>query len=412
MGKIKFIKSNNLPKIYKRMAANIEDIDSVFPDRDPRVDLINLSWYRPADWDEFPAGKYIEDKTGRKVFFMMKSSGNGGSGAVCHTTEDVENIIKKYEFSMIYTQEYYDDEDGILYSRNVYETKDDVGIFLMSVSGMPVKNFSKRESKRNKNKSVYVGLQGNGSAEKYKQIRTDIVSTYKKPPLPTNNVYLVIQSHGGYDTEMFDLPKQKIDIELNYGEEFIPIHKKIIDTLNTQNSKGLVLLHGEPGTGKTHYLKYIASKVKDKKVLFIPPFLAEFITSPQMTPFLIDNANSVLFIEDAERVITDRNENGSAGVSNILNITDGILSDILNIQIVATFNMDKAKIDSALLRKGRLIAEHRFDALSVENSNKLLKHLGSEYVTSKEMTLTEIYNHKDEHYVSEEKRTKIGFRTN
>jgi ATP-dependent 26S proteasome regulatory subunit len=210
---------------------------------------------------------------------------------------------------------------------------------------------------------------------------------------------------------MFDLPKQTIDIELNYGKDFVPIHKKIIENLNKQKSKGLVLLHGEPGTGKTHYLKYIASKVKNKRVLFIPPFLAEFITSPQMTPFLIDNANSVLFIEDAERVITDRTENGSTGVSNILNITDGILSDILNIQIVATFNMDKKKIDSALLRKGRLIAEHKFEALSVDDSNRLLKELGSDYVTKEPMTLTEIYNQKEEHYVTEEKRTVIGFRS-
>ena len=28
-----------------------------------------------------------------------------------------------------------------------------------------------------------------------------------------------------------------------------------------------LLLSGEPGTGKTHYLKYLASKIKNKKVL-------------------------------------------------------------------------------------------------------------------------------------------------
>ena len=65
--------------------------------------------------------------------------------------------------------------------------------------------------------------------------------------------------------------------------------------------------------------------------------------------------NSVLVIEDAERVISDRQGHGSsAGVSNILNLTDGILGDCLNIQIIATFNMARERIDSALLRKGRL----------------------------------------------------------
>jgi len=187
------------------------------------------------------------------------------------------------------------------------------------------------------------------------------------------------------------------------------VHDKIINTLNKKNGKGLVLLHGTPGTGKTHYLKHIASKIKDKRVLFIPPFLADFITSPEMTPFLIENSNSVLFIEDAERVITDRQTGGANGVSNILNITDGILSDILNIQIVATFNMDKAKIDSALLRKGRLIAEHKFDALPIDDANNLLKHLGKEANASKPMTLTEIYNVEEEEFKSADKHSPIGF---
>jgi ATP-dependent 26S proteasome regulatory subunit len=128
-----------------------------------------------------------------------------------------------------------------------------------------------------------------------------------------------------------------------------------------------------------------------------------------MTPFLIQNSNSILFIEDAERVITDRNNGGANGVSNILNITDGILSDILKIQIVATFNMDKAKIDSALLRKGRLIAEHKFDALPIEDANNLIKHLGKTHIATKPMTLTEIYNLEETEYKSEDKYSPIGF---
>jgi ATP-dependent 26S proteasome regulatory subunit len=164
-----------------------------------------------------------------------------------------------------------------------------------------------------------------------------------------------------------------------------------------------------PGTGKTHYLKYLASKIEGKRVLFIPPYLADFITSPEMTPFLIQNSDSVLFIEDAERVITDRNTNGSTGVSNILNLTDGILSDILNIQIVATFNMDKRKIDTALLRKGRLIAEHKFDALPADDAQNLINHLGISHTTTTPMTLTEIYNINEAEYKSEEP-TRIGFK--
>jgi ATP-dependent 26S proteasome regulatory subunit len=200
-----------------------------------------------------------------------------------------------------------------------------------------------------------------------------------------------------------------LDIKLNYGTGFVPIHTKLITELNKEKGKGLVLLHGVPGTGKTHYLKYLASKIQNKRVLFIPPYLADFITSPEMTPFLIQNSDSVLFIEDAERVITDRNISSSTGVSNILNLTDGILSDILNIQIVATFNMDKRKIDTALLRKGRLIAEHKFDALPKDDAQNLLNHLGFSHTAKGPMTLTEIYNINDAEYKSEEDQ-RIGFK--
>ena len=255
-----------------------------------------------------------------------------------------------------------------------------------------------------------VQLYSNDDSKLYTQLVEKIIGLGKRRKHESNNIALVIQTPRGYDTTTFELPDQKLDIELGYGKGFKPIHEKIINTLNQKDGKGLVLLHGTPGTGKTHYLKFLASKIKNKRVLFIPPFLADFITSPEMTPFLIQNAGSVLFIEDAEKVITDRNTGGGNGVSNILNITDGILSDILNIQIVATFNMDKKKIDEALLRKGRLIAEHKFDALPVEDSQALIDHLGFDYKTDKPMTLTEIYNLSEVEYKSEDKgREKIGF---
>ena len=72
--------------------------------------------------------------------------------------------------------------------------------------------------------------------------------------------------------------------------------------------------------------------------------------------------------EDAEKVIGDRQNSGSSvGVSNLLNLSDGILGDILNIHVIATFNMDKERIDSALLRKGR------FDEIFFVDLPKLLE---------------------------------------
>jgi ATP-dependent 26S proteasome regulatory subunit len=241
------------------------------------------------------------------------------------------------------------------------------------------------------------------------QINFDVLKIWEKKK-KKSDINLIKSDMGHLDLEEFELNVPEIDLELNYGGDFKKIHELIIKRLNTKNDKGIILLHGDPGTGKTSYIKYLTRLIEDKQILFIPPSMAETLSEPSIIPFLMDHKNSVLIIEDAERVISDRETNGSsAGVSNILNLTDGILGDCLNIQIIATFNMKREKIDTALLRKGRLIAEHKFKNLSVSDTNKLLKHLNKNFVSETEMSLADIYNIDVEHYKTTDKTNKIGF---
>jgi len=358
--------------------------------------------YRLSDSDDFPYGTYIQNQTGKLITKHFRISDDYQIKQAPFFT-----VIKEMGFNRIYVREFYGQNN--YGASEVWEKRNGIATTLISVSNV-IRKWNDKVKKAFKDGiGVDVQVYSNDESEIYTELVEKIIELGKRRKHESNNIALVIQTPRGYDTTSFELPDQKLDIELGYGKGFKPIHEKIINTLNQKNGKGLVLLHGTPGTGKTHYLKYIASKVKDKRVLFIPPYLADFITSPEMTPFLIQNSNSILFIEDAERVITDRNNGGANGVSNILNITDGILSDILKIQIVATFNMDKAKIDSALLRKGRLIAEHKFDALPIEDANNLINHLSKNYVATKPMTLTEIYNLEETEYKSEDKYSPIGF---
>lgn len=211
------------------------------------------------------------------------------------------------------------------------------------------------------------------------------------------------------DMEIGDL------IQTNSGIE------EIIDIYKTDKTENMYDLELDDDSDKryftnnilshnTSFIKYLTKLIEKKEILFIPPSVAESLSEPSIIPFLMDYRNSILIIEDAETVITDRENGGSiSGVSNILNITDGIMGDCLNIQIIATFNMEKRKIDKALLRKGRLIAEHRFENLSVEDSNNLLKHLKKDYITTEPMCLADIYNINEELIKPEDKKNKIGF---
>jgi hypothetical protein len=225
-----------------------------------------------------------------------------------------------------------------------------------------------------------------------------------------SNINLVKSDMGHLDTEEYDLFAPPMDLQLNYGSDFLRVHDTIVNKLNENNGKGIILLHGDPGTGKTSYIKHLTSLVKEKDILFIPPSMAEMLSEPSIIPFLMDHKNSILIIEDAERVISDREGKGSpAGVSNILNLTDGILGDCLSIQIVATFNMKRENIDKALLRKGRLIAEHKFEKLSINETNVLLKHLGKNQIVEESMCLADIYNIDVDLIKSTNNGSKIGF---
>ncbi len=265
-------------------------------------------------------------------------------------------------------------------------------------------------STERKTELIYIDIFYNlKNGEINKQLNFEEFKPYIKEK-KKSNIQLVKSDMGHLDTEEYDLFVPDMDLELNYGTEFKKIHDIIVKRLNKSQDKGIILLHGEPGTGKTSYLKYLTKQVKDKDILFIPPSMAEMLSEPSIIPFLMEKRDSILIIEDAERVISDREGNGSpAGVSNILNLTDGILGDCLNIQIVATFNMKRERIDQALLRKGRLIAEHKFEKLNLEETNKLLKHLKKDVVSDKALTLADIYNiDSDEVRITKEKK-QIGF---
>jgi ATP-dependent 26S proteasome regulatory subunit len=96
-------------------------------------------------------------------------------------------------------------------------------------------------------------------------------------------------------------------------------------------------------------------------------------------------------------------------VSTILQLTDGLFSDYLNIKIICTFNTNIERVDKALLRKGRMIANYEFKPLSKEKTNKILKARGYT-VTDKEMVLADIFNLNKKDFEHSANSKKIGFK--
>lgn len=144
-------------------------------------------------------------------------------------------------------------------------------------------------------------------------------------------------------------------------------------------------------------------------MIFIPPEMAPQIASPDFLALMIDHPNAILIIEDAENVVCDRMNEENIGVSNLLNISDGLLSDCLNLQLICTFNTDISRIDKALLRKGRIIAKYEFKPLAIHKAEYIAETFGHPVKFDHDMTLADVCHYSEEDFSIPIPKS-IGFR--
>jgi hypothetical protein len=223
----------------------------------------------------------------------------------------------------------------------------------------------------------------------------------KKPDKPMINMIEVAGNSFTMVEHAVDDDFEIKNLDVNYGYGFEKFHNELMQRFIT-GTKGLVLFHGQPGTGKTYYIRHLLRKMTSSKkiVIYMPPNLVDHLVEPGFMTFLSgeikdwsnDGNFCVLLIEDAEPLLAKRQEGVRIqGVTNLLNMTDGLLNDMLNLQIICTFNVDLRKLDSALLRPGRLIARKEFKPLSELDANLLAQRLGIKHHFTKPATLGEIY---------------------
>lgn len=231
-------------------------------------------------------------------------------------------------------------------------------------------------------------------------------STFGSKNMPKFKV--LVSGDGTFYTEDVNTSDfNSININELYNDDFAEIDSLITQSM-TMKESGIMLFHGEPGTGKTTYIKNLIGRFKNKDFIFVQNDFVKDLLKPSFISFLLHNKDSVLIIEDAEKVVASRDHSTDASVvSTILQLTDGLFSDFLNIKIICTFNTDIDRIDKALLRKGRMIAKYHFKPLSPEKTAALAKRLGHENVTGS-LTLADIFKYDKREFKDPVKKV-IGF---
>ena len=218
--------------------------------------------------------------------------------------------------------------------------------------------------------------------------------------------YIVVKDPDIYLNDFNVEIKNDLDFDL-YNEGFEEIHNSIVKSIK-EDKNGLYLFYGKPGTGKSTYIRHLIQQCgnEKRKFVYVPSRLFQDFTDPAIIPFLLRHRGCVFIIEDCENLVTVDDGIRSDGITDLLNMTDGLLADALSIKIICTFNTDYHKIDDALLRPGRCRCKYEFDLLDKDRANKVAEKLNLQKV-DKDISLAELFNPEID--FADGRKKKIGF---
>jgi hypothetical protein len=164
----------------------------------------------------------------------------------------------------------------------------------------------------------------------------------------------------------------------------------------------LAIIQGDPGTGKTRLLQGLICEApaRGNTMIYVSADILAQLSGPVLTGLLLDHQGGdpaviTLICEDADLLLRKRTgksgDTGFAGLSAVLNATDGIFGAALNLRVVLTVNGDTEDIDPAALRRGRCGLHLRVNPLPRDHANKWLAGHGVTETVPQPTPLCDLY---------------------